>query len=64
MPAPDLIAPFYSTVGTMIGLQISGFVYLPFASGNGGIVMSDSAGVLWLLTIGTDGSLSTQSITI
>jgi len=64
MPAPDLISGFYSTGGTMLGITISGFVFIPWASGQGGIVMSDSAGALWLLTMGTDGRLSTVGITV
>lgn len=64
MSAPDLISGFPSTGGIVIGVTISGFVYIPWASGQGGIVMGDSAGNLWLLQIGTDGRLSTAQITV
>lgn len=64
MPAPDLISGFYSSSGTCIGISISGFVYLNQTNGQGGLVMSDANGVLWLLQIGTDGRLSSYSITV
>lgn len=61
MPAPDLISGFYSTGGTLLGVTITGYVFVPYTQG--GIVMQDSSGALWLLQVGTDGRLSADTFT-
>lgn len=62
MPGPDLITSLISSSGTIIGTTLLGFVYIPY--NQGGILMQDSSGALWLLQINTDGSLSTSQVTI
>ena len=62
MSAPDLISGFYSTGGTILGIQILGYLYVPYPAG--GIIMQDSAGNLHLLTMGTDGRLSSVPVTV
>lgn len=62
MIADSMLAGFYSGTGQQIGVTIGGFAVIPFSSGNGGLIMQDSNAVYWLLTIGTDGRLSTQQV--
>lgn len=62
MPAPDLIAGFYSTSGTIVGVQVLGVIAIPFSLASG-IALQDSGFNWWVLTIGTDGRLSTVQVT-
>ncbi len=62
MSAPDLIAGFYGTNGQVVGVKILGFCAMPFSLASG-LAMQDSAANWWILTIGTDGRLSTQQVT-
>lgn len=62
MPAPDLIAGFYSSSGTLAGVQVLGVIAIPFSLASG-IALQDASANWWVLTIGTDGRLSTQQVT-
>jgi hypothetical protein len=63
MSAPDLIAGFYGTDGILLGLQVAGFIVIPNALFSG-IMMQDSSLQWWVLSIGTDGRITTTQVTI
>jgi hypothetical protein len=63
MPAPDLIAGFYGSQGVLLGVTLNGFLVVPSAL-FAGIMMQDSSLNWWVLSIGTDGRLSTTQVTI
>jgi hypothetical protein len=63
MPAPDLIAGFYGSQGVLLGVTLNGFLVVPSALFSG-IMMQDSSLNWWVLSIGTDGRLSTTQVTI
>lgn len=54
---------FINSQGSPLGIGLNGFFIITSPSQGGGIVMQDNNGVLWLLTIGIDGRLSTQAVT-
>jgi hypothetical protein len=62
MPAPDLIAGFYGSDGVLVGVKINGFCVFPFSLGTG-LAMQDSSGAWWIVTMGTDGRLSSLQVT-
>lgn len=51
----SVLAPLYSG-GIVIGCTVNAMLYIPFTGG--GLVMQDSNGINWLMTIGTDGRLN------
>ena len=61
MSAIDLISGFIGSNGAPLGVTLNGFTFIPF--NQGGIVMQDSSGALWLLQMNTDGSLLTSQVT-
>lgn len=63
MSAPDLIAGFYGTNGVLLGVQVNGMIVCPNSLA-AGILMQDSSGAWWQLTIGTDGRISANPVTI
>lgn len=62
MIADGLIAGFYASGGQQIGIALNGYLYIP--SSQGGIVMQDASGALWLLTIDTSGRLNTLQVVL
>ncbi len=58
----SLIEQLIGSSGQVLGLKLNGFTFVPFSQG--GLIMQDASGVNWLLTIGTDGRLSTQQVTL
>ncbi len=60
MSAIDLITGFIGPNGAPLGIVLNGFTKIPY--NQGGIVMEDSTGALWLLQIGTDGRLQTTQV--
>lgn len=56
----SILQPLYSG-GIVVGAIVNGIVMVPQT---GGIIMTDATGALWLLTIGTDGRIGSQQVTL